>query len=372
MDELQRAVWDAIVLGAGPAGAASAYLLAKRGWRVLLLERSSWPREKVCGGCLSESAVQCVREIGLASILNIATPITSSHLYRARSKVILPVREAYAIARNKLDAAIVDAFVALGGTFVTGASASLQPIDTRLEYRIVRASIESQPMEVRGRVVLACDGLAGSSVNGEPWSKWTIAPDAYIGVAATLDAGALPIHPGEIHMHIGTGGYAGAVRYASGEIHLAAALDAKQCRALNGPASLIESIFASCDRPIRAESLKLKGAPTLTRHREHLGGHRVLAVGDACGYVEPFTGEGVAWALRSAMDVTSMITGEWADKMPTCWRSVQRHSLGQKQSICRAVRYAVRRPLLASAAINVLQYVPSLSRLVTSAGKVRS
>jgi len=47
-------LWDALVVGAGPAGSVSAALLARRGWRVLLVEKSDWPRDKACGGCVVE------------------------------------------------------------------------------------------------------------------------------------------------------------------------------------------------------------------------------------------------------------------------------------------------------------------------------
>ena len=69
--------WDAVVVGAGIAGGATAAMLAQRGWRVLLVERSVWPREKVCGGCLSASAINALHEIGVDSAIGRAEPTTS-------------------------------------------------------------------------------------------------------------------------------------------------------------------------------------------------------------------------------------------------------------------------------------------------------
>lgn len=358
------------MIGAGPAGAASAYLLAKGGARVLLLERSSWPRDKVCGGCLSASAVACLREIGLARVLDVATPVARSHLHHGRSTVIVPVKDSFAISRRILDPLLVDAFRAVGGTFLSQASASLLPADVSDRMRWLRVTCGVETTALRSKVVLACDGLGGTSLATEPWAGWSIARDAYIGVATTLNGHELPIESGAIHMHIGCGGYVGTVRNADGSIHVAAAVDARRCRKYGGPAVLIESILDSCGVDVRLDPARLRGSPTLTRRRERIGGHRVLAVGDACGYVEPFTGEGIAWALRSAIEAATLLEGEWFNSMPQRWREMHDVALRRKQSICRAVRFAVRRPLLAGAALGVLRHVPRLSTLLTRAGEV--
>jgi flavin-dependent dehydrogenase len=359
-----------VAIGAGPAGAAAAYLLAKRGWRTLLLERSTWPRAKVCGGCLSASAVTCLREIGLSGVLRNATPVDAGVLHHAGVSARLPIVDSYAIRRDQFDRLLVDAFERQGGVFLSEASAAVDPAPTLEATRAVRVQAGADELLVRARAVLACDGLGGSSLSREPWADWTIAPDAYMGVAATVDADRLVIEPGEIHMHIGAGGYVGAVRYSEGDIHLAAALDPHTVRGSAGPASLIESILHSCGRCVAMRDLRLRGAPTLTRSRQRLGGHRVLAVGDACGYVEPFTGEGIAWALRSAIDVSSLLHAGWDDNLPRRWRELHDHSLAAKQRLCRAIRFAVRRPLLAGSAVSLLRFAPALSTLVTRADGV--
>lgn len=358
------------MIGAGPAGAASAYLLAKRGRRVLLLERSAWPREKVCGGCLSASAVDCLRNIGLAQILLHATPVTANVIHAGLKAVRLPGESVYAIARDRLDAGLVSAFESIGGTFVSGASASvLQQGDEPLTRR-VRVLFQGETLELSGRLVLACDGLGGSSVSNQPWAAWSVAPDAYLGVGATISGEAFDLAPHEVHMHLGKGGYVGAVRYVTGNIHLAAALDPRTVRATGGPASLVGTILRSCGRDFDETALQFKGAPTLTRCRAHLGGHRVLAVGDSCGYVEPFTGEGIAWALRSAIEVTRLLPDEWEADVPTRWEAAHARSLRTKQVLCRAVRFTVRRPLLAGAALELLRRAPSLARFITRPSEV--
>src|SRR5258708_2342873 len=63
--DVSRSMWDAIVVGAGPAGGAAAALLASQGAAVLLVDRAKFPREKVCGDGLVPEAMDALRKIGL-------------------------------------------------------------------------------------------------------------------------------------------------------------------------------------------------------------------------------------------------------------------------------------------------------------------
>ena len=57
--------WDAVVVGAGPAGATAARQLARQGHRVMLLDSRAFPREKVCGHALLADALACLERVGL-------------------------------------------------------------------------------------------------------------------------------------------------------------------------------------------------------------------------------------------------------------------------------------------------------------------
>ena len=59
--------WDAVVIGAGPAGSFAASLLARSGRRTLLVERATFPRTKVCGGCLAPAGVEALGNAGFAA-----------------------------------------------------------------------------------------------------------------------------------------------------------------------------------------------------------------------------------------------------------------------------------------------------------------
>lgn len=63
-----RSDWDVIVIGAGPSGSLVSRLLARRGHSVLLIDARGFPRDKVCGGCLSARAVALLQQAGLGNV----------------------------------------------------------------------------------------------------------------------------------------------------------------------------------------------------------------------------------------------------------------------------------------------------------------
>ena len=58
---------DALIIGAGPAGAATAILLAQAGWQVILVEQHAYPRQKVCGECLTAGGLALLDELGVGA-----------------------------------------------------------------------------------------------------------------------------------------------------------------------------------------------------------------------------------------------------------------------------------------------------------------
>lgn len=60
--------WDAVVVGAGPAGSVTARELARRGRRVLLVDKATFPRAKVCGCCLNRASLAALDAVGLGDL----------------------------------------------------------------------------------------------------------------------------------------------------------------------------------------------------------------------------------------------------------------------------------------------------------------
>ena len=126
-----------------------------------------------------------------------------------------------------------------------------------------------------------------------------------------------------------------------------------------------------CARPFPAiaglEHAHWQGTAGLTRHTQPLAQERLFLLGDAAGYVEPFTGEGIAWALASAQAVAPLAQramAGWDPQIAREWSVLYRQLIGRRQRVCHAVASGLRRPWLAAIGFEVL------SRLPASAGFV--
>src|SRR5262245_2860177 len=119
--------WDVAVVGAGPAGAFIAQRLAVSGLRVLLIEKQRFPRAKIFGCCFSARAVAVLRAAGLAHLLDHAgaQPVHSFALICKAHRMQVSLPEGKALSRAAFDAALVEAAVSAGVSFLPECRATL-------------------------------------------------------------------------------------------------------------------------------------------------------------------------------------------------------------------------------------------------------
>ena len=161
---------------------------------------------------------------------------------------------------------------------------------------------------------------------------------------------------GVIRMACGRRGYVGSVALEDGTTNYAAALDPEAIREQGDPASAIRSIIGESAWPAPAalELARWHGTAPLTRRRPALYRPGLLFLGDAAGYVEPFTGEGMAWAISSALIAARLI----AEGRPQVWPRSYARSIRARQRTCRVVSWALRRPRLAALGVRLLAAFP--------------
>jgi flavin-dependent dehydrogenase len=164
-------------------------------------------------------------------------------------------------------------------------------------------------------------------------------------------------------MCCGEGGYAGVVRLEDGRLDVACAVNAGAVRAAGGPGPLAARLLRTnrCPVPESLPSARWRGTPPLTRRPRRVASHRRLAVGDAAGYVEPFTGEGMAWALAGGAAVADLAAAPWRRSTAAEWERRHRRLVADRQGVCRAAAAVLRRPALAAAAVAALAWMPWLA-----------
>jgi flavin-dependent dehydrogenase len=331
--------WDAVVAGAGPAGGLVARALASEGAAVLLVDKSAFPREKVCGSCLNGAALAALRLAGLADLAQGlgAVELRSMRLRAGRQEANLALPEGVALSRRALDAALVRAAVASGAAFLPSTEAILEPAAG--EFREVRLRSGGQAVKVRTRIAVAADGLAGSFLRQTAGMQPIAAPGAPLGLGAVVDGSDKYYEPGTLFMACTREGYVGVVRLEDGRIDVAAALSPDWMRDAGGAAAAVGEILRRAGFPGLAITAPFRGTLPLTRRRPRVAAQGLFVLGDAAGYLEPFTGEGMSWALQQAL-LLAPIAAE-ALCGPTLqhaerWQLQCERFLRQRRRVCQA------------------------------------
>jgi flavin-dependent dehydrogenase len=109
-----------------------------------------------------------------------------------------------------------------------------------------------------------------------------------------------------------------------------------------------------------ARQARWQGTPSLTRSRRTVAEGRVLCIGDASGYVEPFTGEGMSWGMLAAVTAAPLVEALVDGEAETTWNQVHHQLLQTRQRRCRAVSLAMRFPSVSLAAMTILGRIPGL------------
>jgi flavin-dependent dehydrogenase len=380
-EELDQSEWDVVILGAGIAGACTAILCAKHGLKTLVLESKSFPREKVCGGCLNRAAQSVLERIGILPHLIAAgaVPIEALHLQILKSGVRWPVPKMLSIRRSTLDSLLVSHAMELGCSYIDRSTGTLVPRDREAgvipkgeqiekdSYRAVRVQSTDGASVVRSRCVVVASGLTRSSLRNDRVWPAEVSAESRIGVQCILPNGCAPEYAdGQLHMMVGRNGYAGICSTDGETIDIAAAIDPASIQPMGGIDSVVRSILADCaatgiDWPTDCTWL---ATPALTRSSMRVADDRVFLIGDAIGYLEPFTGQGMSWALASVEAVMPLVQevaqGKWKEEIATRWNDWAYRQRIHHQRTCRWIANRIRQPHSAAWVLQACNWIPPL------------
>jgi len=375
LSQLDHSEWDVVVLGAGVAGASAAILAARSGYRTLLVEAKSFPREKVCGGCLNRRAQASLERLGVLEKLYKAgaVPITELHLRIAKTSVVWKIPTLLSVRRSTLDAELVRAAVEAGAIFVDNVSGFVMPrlneISSSDRFRHVTLQHSSSTGEqhsiVTSKCILVADGLTRSSLRKESGWLTDIQPSSRIGVQRMVPASLFErqtISRGQLHMIVTQDGYVGLSHTDGSYLDLAGAIDPKSIAKYGGIARTIDNVLGNGIRTpmvcsVPSETLgdspgDWLATPALTRRSRQVASDRVFLLGDSIGYVEPFTGEGMSWALASAEAVMPIVgrtlISPWDASLPQQWTRWVQLQQKRKQKTCWWISRQLRRLTMAA------------------------
>ena len=360
--EIATRRWDLLVAGAGPAGALLAQRAATDGLAVLLVDRQPFPRDKVCGGCLSARTLEELRRAGLGAIVD---SLGAPSLRRLRlggwsRAADLSLTGGIAVSRRALDAALVEAAIAAGTHFLPRHAVGIGPV--RRDAREIELPSTTSRLTARAKIVADASGL-GSKLVAAAAVRRSRRPR--IGCSTVVEADNEAYRAGTIYMAVGSSGYVGATRLEDGRLNVAAALDQRAMRD-RGPGALVDEVLreAGFDPIDGATAASWSGTPVLSQQPRQRAGTRIFSLGDAAGFVEPFTGQGVGWALRSAALLAPLVSRavqSWSDDMMGAWCQTYSTELARSQRACGALAWLLQRPLAVRCAVSALERRPALA-----------
>ena len=298
---------DVLVIGAGPAGSAVAAHAAQVGADVVLAEAARHPRPKACAEYGSPRLAEELQLLGVpaATWRPSAVPIDSMRVFTRHASFDLRYadrageRQAWGLDRITFDAALAGYAARCGARSLE--SAPLTDL-TFADGRVSGARLRTRSGELRveSRLVVGADGARSRTAQrlgvDRPvrWPRRLGLVAHYTGVEGLRD---------QAQMHVGDGFYIGLAPTPGGELNVAMALPMPAER--GGAAERFDAAIGSLPRVAG----RLRAATRLTRitgmapigHRvSEVAGRGWLLVGDAAGFVDPFTGEGIFRALRGA------------------------------------------------------------------------
>ena len=291
------------MVGGGPAGSSCAIALAREGAKVMLVDAQARGRDKCCGHCLSGRAWKIVSELGLRELVeSVSTGATAQVAWRSGAQgfeMNLPAFGAIT-PRVALDKKLLDEAERVGVRVVQPATAKW------LDAQKFAVRLAEHTCVVDAKLVIAADGLGSGIARARGWNPTS--PGRKYGFAGSWRApNALANWSGErIEMRVVRGGYLGMVAESHEQIHVAGLIDRNS--KLGRPDELLNEVARSW--PLLAAALQ-EGRPSrwnaagpLPWKPTCIADESTALVGDAAGYAEPFSGEGMRWAFESAYGLT--------------------------------------------------------------------
>jgi len=375
---------DVLIVGAGPAGSVLAALLAQRSIDALLLDRAAFPRPKTCGDYLSPGTVRLLHRLdllgpvqaggarrlsGMELVSPDGTTFTATYPAPARSAGARPY--ALGIARATLDALLLEHARRWGVKCLEG----FQVTDLiREDGRVggVKGVGPQGPEAYRARLVVGADGRNSVVARRlalhrpHPRLRRMALVASYEGASGLGDHGLISV---------GDGSY--CILNPIGESRINAAIVVDQAVALawrGRQDELFGRRLATFPRAETALGTMRRTGPLrclgpLAYRARRTAAPGALLIGDAAGFYDPFTGEGVFHALQSAERAAGCIvrilrSGRPAAPLLARFDRDQRRTLAARERLGAALQAILRRPAIANGAARFLRYRPPLADLL--------
>lgn len=383
--------FDAIVIGGGPAGSFAALRLARMGYRIAIIEKRPVGVGKACGHCLNGRVFPLLAREGLLdAVRGIAeSSLHSCRIFLERDRPIVICGNAACVGpsgcivdRVRFDGLLLERAHCAGAVVLRPARASIWSSGREGVVVEVRFPGRSTRMRLAARLLIGADGLGSriarsiglatgiSDGGGKRGFSFDLQADCADAIAAEV-----------IHLFVCAGGYLGVIRWGE-TLHIGGLLDgatgerggaigfAERCASRF---TTLGSVIGRSIEGTKVEAFHATG-PMPWRPRR-VANDTCALIGDAAGYVEPFTGEGMCSAIESAAVLTSTIAecdeGIWSRGAACRYETEWRRLIRTRQRTCRVIAFIMShggpRRVAAASAILPLWFA---SRIYTATSAV--
>jgi menaquinone-9 beta-reductase len=369
---------EVIVVGGGPAGAATAWGLARLGVDVLVVDRARFPRAKACAEYLSPQASRILADMGALDLIERAGAAQLAGMtVRAPNGVTFEGRFAaahgfrgfrdrgLALRREVLDTILLDRARAAGARVSEGIQTTdLLRDPTGRVCGIAMRDGDGRRGEIRARAVVGADGLRSvvsrrlGLARMARWPRRVAFVSHYRGLEGIGDCG---------EMHVSADGYCGLADVGDTVTNVALVMPLSRAASARGDATgFFERSLAAHEglanrfaRAARVSPVRVTG-PFASRARRAWADGAAL-VGDAADFFDPFTGEGIYEALRGGellaprlRDALGAPSVRAADRALAAYEQARQEEFAGKWRMERLVALAVASPMLMNQAARAL------------------
>ena len=375
--------FDAVIIGAGPAGTATALFLAKQGYRVVVLDQAEFPRDKVCGEFISPAADAIFAELGVLALLEAQSSLRLNGVYISaygKSEVCvdyppMPGRTgrvtSLSVPRMVLDNVLLQQARRMGAEVRERHKVHDLLFHDGRVVGVKGWDGQKIPFTLKARVVVDAGGRNCVSIRRLNLRQ---AAKGSGKIALAAHWRGARFRENYCYMHVSPPGYTGIASVGGGSVNVVLVVDS---RLLEGRDSEEFYLRAVLGNPRRRQLLADAAPAEKPRTVESLaysvkspacGG--LALVGDAMGFIDPFTGEGIYLSLRSAQMAAQTVdsafkTSDFSRRRFAGYEAVRRAEFHKKFVLSRTLQQLIYKPRLCVRVVKILAENPSLAeRLV--------